>query len=43
MFGRDQDKKIGVELAQFETQEGATDIEQVLQRYDLKTSFYIRG
>ena len=42
MFGRDHDKEMGIEEANF-TVDGKDDIEKVLQRYDIKMSIYVRG
>ena len=42
MIGRDHDKTMGIEEANF-TVKGKDDVEKVLQRYDIKTSIYIRG
>lgn len=42
MFGRDHDKHMGIEEANFKI-EGKDDVEKVLQRYDIQTSIYVRG
>lgn len=42
MFGRDHQKKSGIEEANFQI-EGKDDIEKVLQLYQVQTSIYIRG
>ena len=42
MIGRDHDKKMGIEEAMFDV-DGKSDVEKVLQRYDLKMAIYVRG
>ena len=42
MFGRDHDKKMGIEVANFQVQ-GRDDVEEVLQLYNNETAIYIRG